>query len=75
MTQIAPSTNGLDASTHQWPDRVSSYPRVAVDKARATATDFEQQLLSMVHERPVGSVLVAAGLGYFLARLFARGMR
>ncbi|MFN2428032.1 MAG: hypothetical protein ABR587_16475 [Candidatus Binatia bacterium] len=75
MTQEAPSTNGLDSTGHQWPDRLGSYPLVAVEKARATATDFEQQLRTFMHQRPVVAVLAAAGAGYFLARLLTRGMR
>jgi len=75
MTQDPSSTNGLDATSIPWPDHQVSYPIVAIDEARATATDFEQQVRKLVHERPVASVLAAAGLGYFLARLLTRGMR
>lgn len=75
MTQESLPPNGLDASGHSWPDRLVSYPAVAVDNARETATDLERQLRALVHERPVVSVLTAAGIGYFLARLLARGMR
>jgi len=43
-----------------------------VASVRSTATDFEQQLQSFVRERPVVAVLTALGLGFVVARLFAR---
>jgi len=39
---------------------------------RSTAGDFERQLQRFVEERPVAAVLTAVGLGFVVARLFAR---
>jgi len=38
---------------------------------RSTALDLDRQILSFVRERPVTAVLVALGLGFAVARLFA----
>ena len=37
--------------------------------------DLEEQARAFVQERPIVAVLVAAGLGYLIARLASRGAR
>jgi hypothetical protein len=75
MNEEATGPNGPYTIQHEWADAPRTYPMVAAEEARHLATDFEHKLRTVVHERPVVSVLTAAGIGYFIARLFARGMR
>lgn len=42
---------------------------------RSTVTELEQQARTLIRQRPVVAVLAAAGVGYLVARLVARGMR
>jgi len=42
---------------------------------RSAMTDLERQAVEFVHERPVLAVMIAAGVGYFLARIVVRGSR
>ena len=42
---------------------------------RSTVTDLEQQARALIRQRPVVAVLAAAGVGYLVARIVARGMR
>lgn len=42
---------------------------------RSTVTELEQQVRTLIRQRPVVAVLAAAGLGYLVARIVARGTR
>ncbi len=42
------------------------------DELRATALGYEKQLTDAVHEKPLTSLAMAAGVGYFLALLSRR---
>ncbi len=42
---------------------------------RSKVTDLEQQARTLIRQRPVVAVLAAAGVGYLVARLVARGTR
>ena len=42
---------------------------------RSRVTDLEQQARTLIRQRPVVAVLAAAGVGYLVARLVARGTR
>jgi len=43
-----------------------------LSSVRSSANDFEQQLQTFVRERPVAAVFAALGLGFVVARMFAR---
>ena len=49
-----------------WPD---------MEALRASVTELEQQARTRIIQRPVVAVLAAAGFGYLVARLVARGVR
>ena len=49
-----------------WPD---------IEALRASVTELEQQARTRIIQRPVVTVLAAVGVGYLVARLFARGVR
>lgn len=42
---------------------------------RSEATDLEQQARTLIRQRPVVSVMVAAGVGFLAARIVARAAR
>jgi hypothetical protein len=42
---------------------------------RSVMTDLERQARQLVDERPVLAVMIAAGMGYLLARIVVRGSR
>lgn len=42
---------------------------------RRTVTEVEEQVRTLIRERPVVAVLAAAGVGYLLARIVARVAR
>ena len=42
---------------------------------RSTVTDLEHQARTIIRQQPVVAVLAAAGVGYLVARLLARGTR
>lgn len=42
---------------------------------RSTVTDLEQRARTLIRQQPVVAVLAAAGIGYLVARLVARGAR
>lgn len=42
---------------------------------RSKVTELEQHARTLIRQRPVVAVLAAAGVGYLVARLVARGMR
>jgi hypothetical protein len=42
---------------------------------RSKVTDLEQHARTLIGQRPVVAVLVAAGAGYLIARLVSRGLR
>ncbi|HXC50945.1 MAG TPA: hypothetical protein VN634_08680 [Candidatus Limnocylindrales bacterium] len=46
-----------------------------IDALGSGLKDLEMQARAFVHERPIVAVLVAAGLGYLLARLASRTSR
>ncbi|HYB99913.1 MAG TPA: hypothetical protein VEC57_12350 [Candidatus Limnocylindrales bacterium] len=60
--------NSEDRSFRQ----ISQTIQTDLEAVRSTATDFEQQLQTFVRERPVAAVLAALGLGFVVARIFAR---
>lgn len=43
-----------------------------IQKFRSTATGLEEQLQRFVQERPIAAVLSSLGLGFVVARIFAR---
>ena len=43
-----------------------------LEELRASAKDIEEQILATVREKPVTSLAIAAGIGYFLAMLSRR---
>lgn len=57
-------------SMYQQPfgDMIASQAR----QARSRSATLDQQLRLLVKERPVAAVLVAVGVGFFLARLASR---
>jgi len=76
MTEQSSFANGAYGSQHETSERRSFYPMAATrTEIQATATNAEQYVRDLVRERPVVAVLTAMGFGYFVARLFARGMR
>lgn len=75
MTEQSGFANGAYDSQLEAAERRGFYPTVAAEEVRAAAINVEQYVRDFVRERPVVAVLTAAGLGYFMARLFARGMR
>lgn len=44
----------------------------AVESIRANATDLEKQVSDAVREKPISSLAIAVGIGYFLALLSRR---
>lgn len=61
-------------------DGRSSPPRTApvwpdMEAVQASVTELEQQARTRIIQRPVVAVLAAVGVGYLVARLFARGVR
>ena len=48
-------------------------PDIAASRSRLT--ELEQQARTRIRQRPVVAVLAAAGVGYLVARIVARGMR
>ncbi|MDZ4684423.1 MAG: hypothetical protein SH850_04985 [Planctomycetaceae bacterium] len=42
---------------------------------RSVVTDLERQARDLIHDRPVLAVLIAAGVGYLMARVVVRGSR
>jgi ElaB/YqjD/DUF883 family membrane-anchored ribosome-binding protein len=67
MTEHA-SEPGLPATTN-------AQAQPEPDTLTSGLKDLEGQARAFVHERPVVAVLVAAGLGYLVARLASRGAR
>jgi hypothetical protein len=48
-------------------------PEIAA--VRSKVTDLERQARTLITQRPVVAVLAAAGVGYLIARVVARGTR
>jgi len=43
--------------------------------ARLKVTELEQQARTLIRQRPVVAMMIAAGAGYLVARVVARGTR
>jgi len=74
MTQ-ATTSNGAYTSQHDNDERARFLPAVAAGEVQAAANSVEQYVRGLVREQPVVAVFTAVGIGYFMARIFARGMR
>ncbi len=53
-------------------DQLRSQGEAVIDDLRSSARDMEEQLTNTVREKPVTSLAIAAGIGYFLALLSRR---
>lgn len=53
-------------------DQLRSQGEAALDNVRSSAKDVEEQLIAHVHEKPVTSLAIAAGIGYLFALLSRR---
>jgi ElaB/YqjD/DUF883 family membrane-anchored ribosome-binding protein len=67
--------NGAYASHREAEERARFLPAAAVEEVQAVANTLEEYVRTLVREQPVVAVFTAAGVGYILARVFARGMR
>jgi hypothetical protein len=57
----------MEPPTHSLPTDLAA--------VRSVMTDLERQARQLVDERPVLAVMIAAGMGYLLARIVVRGSR
>jgi ElaB/YqjD/DUF883 family membrane-anchored ribosome-binding protein len=48
-------------------EQLRAQGEAAIDGLRTNAKDLEDQLTATVREKPITSILVAAGIGYFFA--------
>lgn len=56
----------------QGADQLKVQGEAAIEAVRANARDMEEQLLATVREKPVTSLAIAAGVGFFAALLLRR---
>ncbi|WP_378947881.1 YqjD family protein [Mesorhizobium sp. ANAO-SY3R2] len=56
----------------QGADQLKIQGEAAIEAMRANAKDMEEQLLATVREKPVTSLAIAAGVGFFAALLLRR---
>jgi len=55
--------------------RAAAHAQPGVAPFEFNVTDLEQQARTLIRQRPVAALLTALGVGYLVARLFARGAR
>jgi ElaB/YqjD/DUF883 family membrane-anchored ribosome-binding protein len=53
-------------------DRLRTQSGQALETARSSAEDFQEQLSATVREKPITALAVAAGIGYLIALLSRR---
>lgn len=53
-------------------DQLRAHGEAAMDELRANARDVEQQLVARVHEKPITSLAIAAGVGFLFALIARR---
>ena len=53
-------------------DQLRAHGEAALDEMRANARDMEQQIVARVHEKPITSLAIAAGVGFLFALLARR---
>lgn len=53
-------------------DHLRAQGEAALDDIRSNARDVEQQLVARVHEKPITSLAIAAGVGFLFALLTRR---
>ena len=53
-------------------EQLRARSEAAVETLKANASDLEQQISDAVRQKPVTSLAIAAGIGYFLALLSRR---
>lgn len=56
----------------QGADQLKIQGEAAIEAMRANAKDVEEQLLATIREKPVTSLAIAAGVGFFAALLLRR---
>ncbi|MFN2427294.1 MAG: hypothetical protein ABR587_12705 [Candidatus Binatia bacterium] len=75
MTEEHTFANGAYGSQHEAAERHGFFPPATTQEVRAAASNLEQYARTFVREQPVVAICTAAGIGYLIARIFARGMR
>ena len=63
-------TNEAKAEVERAGRKVMGKGEEAVEVAQENFENFESELKSMIREKPVQSVLIAAGVGYILSKVF-----
>ncbi len=66
------SYSAAKRAAHEGMEQLRVQGEAALEGARATARDYEQQLTDTVREKPITSLAIAAGVGFLFALLTRR---